>query len=344
MKKKPIPQIIYVGFLCLFVCSINSCNRRSYPVTSDEQSLDGYTRKPEATSNVSIFGSSRSDFDTTAVWHPERIIVVWLEMRLDILLPQENQHSGVANLFLRDRSSGEIRMLDYVKSDPIYSELTLRTLKNELPYESWPDPDSVQHYRYANHFEPGLYDAIVLYNNGRYIICEDISFEKGMQKVVDMTKLRPHKADDNSREWLKLRKFTDIVGKREPLYKSYTGTSPHIIIGYLFVHWGFADNIGSAYIYKYDQQERGSNTSYDGFFEINVDNNYETYLMKISGANFHGVYAAAQANTWIFAIPTPGGDDIYWDDIYGPLYKEEWNSTDSILISLQTNILKNIND
>jgi hypothetical protein len=42
MKKKPIPQLIYVGLLCLFMCSINSCNRKVYPVTSDEQSLDGH--------------------------------------------------------------------------------------------------------------------------------------------------------------------------------------------------------------------------------------------------------------------------------------------------------------
>jgi hypothetical protein len=40
MKMKPIPQIICVGLLCLFVCSINSCNRRAYPVTSDGQSLN----------------------------------------------------------------------------------------------------------------------------------------------------------------------------------------------------------------------------------------------------------------------------------------------------------------
>jgi hypothetical protein len=41
MKMKTILQLICVGLLCLFVCSINSCNRKVYPVTSDEQSLDG---------------------------------------------------------------------------------------------------------------------------------------------------------------------------------------------------------------------------------------------------------------------------------------------------------------
>jgi hypothetical protein len=105
-----------------------------------------------------------------------------------------------------------------------------------------------------------------------------------------------------------MRKFTDIVGKREPLYKSYIGSSPHIIIGYMLPYSELANwssNRGNAHVLKYEQEERGTRTSNDGFFEIHVDNDYETYQMIISPTGSHRVHTAVQANTWIFVVKKP---------------------------------------
>jgi hypothetical protein len=264
----------------------------------------GYAQEPEVVTDGNAEHARFSDFDTTAVWHPKRILIVWPEMQLDILLPRDSKRSGVANLLLRDRRTGDVCLLDSVKNNSTYGEI----ISNDLRYNPYSGEleqtyylDCIKHTRYANRFEPGLYDAIVLYNNGKYITVENISFENGMKKVVDMTKLRPHKADDNSREWLKLRKFTDIVGQRT-LGKNYRGTSPHKIIGYLFVgRQDFEpDRMRSASLCLYMNKhiiDRTSGISFDGFFEMDVDYGYETYLMT-----WRDLDVKTQANTWIFAV------------------------------------------
>jgi hypothetical protein len=256
------------------------------------------------------------EFDTTAVWHPQRILILWYEMELDILLPRENKHSGVANLLLRDRSTGEIRLLDSVKNNPTYGEMVLgdQMMRDELPDGILPKPvyvlDSIKHIRYANRFEPGRYDAILLYNNGRYITCENISFEKGMQKVVDMTKLRPHKADKKSRKWLQMRKFTDVVGQRW-LRKYYPGTSPHKIIGYLFFPSGDPANkdlLCGVSIINNERESKQAEYSGDGYFELDVDNDSETYPLEFFITRTR-IYASAKANTWIFAVRKRSNDN-----------------------------------
>jgi hypothetical protein len=263
----------------------------------------GHAQETEVDTDITLPRDSHfSIFDTTAVWHPRRILVVWPEMRLDFLLPRENNRSGVANLLLRDRYTGEIRLLDSAKDNPEYEQMVLLGFSNDTPSRPVLGIDTIKHRRYANHFEPGLYDAIVLYNNGKYITYEEISFEKEMQKVVDMTKLRLHKSDKNSQEWLKFRKFTDIVDKRT-LIKNYDGTSPHKIIGYLFRPSGQAAYQSSFIsLLKDNKTERVANTSFDGFFEMDIDSDNQVYTLDLFDVAGWPIYVEAQANTWIFAI------------------------------------------
>ncbi len=199
-----------------------------------------------------------------SIWHPKAIYIVWPDMKLDILLPNEQDQSGVANLLFINSVSGKIYLLDSLKNNPFYKSDTFGT-------------KSIAHIkdaRYYTRFERGNYDAILLYNNGKYIRYNDIHFDKDVHKVIDMREEPVQLIDVESQNWLALRKFNTIIGERE-LPKNDTTVSDNKISGYVF--WGQDDGPalrGAIVSYlPVNKQKRGVVSAYDGYFEIAIDSN-----------------------------------------------------------------------
>lgn len=246
------------------------------------------------------------EFDETATHHPERIFIKWAGvqseesrepgMQLDIRLPHEVDRSGVANVFFRDRTSGEVRMLDRVEENPRYNERVFYNGEFRI--------DTMRYFRRANRFEPGQYDVIVLYNDGKYLTKEGVVFTESMDQILDMTPVRTTTADAASREWLKMRKFTDIIGARKLIKNEAMKASSHKIIGYLFGpseaalgDWGTV----SLPPEREGEQRREASSFYDGFFELDVDSESKVYPMRLLSL-YTPVEMEAKANTWIFAV------------------------------------------
>jgi len=184
--------------------------------------------------------------DTSFVWHPEAIYVILPDMKLEFDLPYEKDQSGVANLLFQDKLSGEIYLLDTIK-------IRYRT-----------------NARFYTLFPPARYDAILLYNNGKYIRYNDVVFEKGVNTVVDMEKLSMQQTDSESRHWLGLRRFLTSIGTRQ-LTKDECAYSEKKVRGYIFFEDG---SVGSALVSRLGEKT-GIPMKGDGYFEIDADN-YQT--------------------------------------------------------------------
>jgi hypothetical protein len=217
----------------------------------------------------------RSSFDTTRVWHPGRIFVSWPDMDLEFRLPWDHDMSGVANLMFRDRSSGAIHRLDYV----------------------------VNNRRRYTQFEPGRYDAILLYNSGKFVVQKNITFAKGVNTVVDMSDLPVREANARSREWLQGRKFTDPVGGERRLER-YDSDAEFKIPGYVFTEDGEVDD--SATIvrlpFKEGIERPSSGVSQDGYFELDSFREAAVYNFRITGRDNRTTFVDAKANTWLFIV------------------------------------------
>ncbi len=212
--------------------------------------------------------------DTAFVWHPEAIYVVWPDTELEFRLPHEQDRSGVANLLFRDRRSGEMRLLDSIRGAYNDTALVSRRVRRI--------PDA----RYARRFEPGGYDAILLYNNGKYITYDNLTIEKDVKMVVDMAARPVHPADQDSQKWLSMRKFTDPIGGNRTLCKNYATASDDKILGYVFQPWGFyATQVFIGLLaegnYPGIVSKGGLSSTSDGYFEFDVDDADIGSVLKI---------------------------------------------------------------
>lgn len=210
-------------------------------------------------------------------WHPEAICIIWPDMRLDFKLPYEEDRSGVANLLFRDRVSGEICLLDSVKKSPIYQS-------NISAYKSIAH---IREARYFTRFEPGSYDAILLYNNGKYIKYDNITFDKDIYTIIDMKEEPVRLADAESQDWLSLRKFQTVIGERT-LSKNSTAVSDKKISGYVL----FENNRASSYrpninYLNNNKKIKAVSCAYDGYFEIDIDDNYVEPFLEIYSIGDH---------------------------------------------------------
>lgn len=202
-------------------------------------------------------------------WHPENFYIVYPDMKLTFELPYEKDRSGVANLLFREKG-GTIHLLDTIKNNG----------------------------RYYNRLS-GKYDAILLYNNGKYIVCDDVVFEKDVDSQIDMEKLSVQPADSDSQQWLTLRKFTDSIGGRERVFIK-KAVSERKMRGYLLIEDGFASN--------YPLVGRKECT-FDGYFEVDPDDETDTLTLEFFCIGHNFEHLAVEANSGIFYIldsPGPG--------------------------------------
>jgi len=199
--------------------------------------------------------------DTTK-WHPEYFIIVYPDLRITFRFPDEEDRTGVANIFFQRKETGIIHQLD--------------TIKNNR--------------RYYHLLTSGNYDAILLYNNGKYIRYNDIVIDKNIETEVDMTKLSIHPLDSESQHWLTMRSFISIIGEKRVIRKNYTMSSENIIRGYVFGEIGghregiaLWDTLVRLVID--DNYILVAQPAFDGYFEIDVDEDSDQTIRFNNGSH-----------------------------------------------------------
>ncbi len=176
-------------------------------------------------------------------------------MRLTFNLPYENDLSGVGNILFRNKETGAIHLLDSIN-------------KNE---------------RYYNKLS-GTYDAILLYNNGKYLIYRDIELKKNADLQIDMQNIKPQPKDYDSAYWLTLRSFTDSAGNKERVLSKKIDSDKKVI-GYVLIEDGFAADFPFVRIVR-EIRKNDAPCSYDGYFEIDIDEPIVTLEFFCIGHNF----------------------------------------------------------
>ena len=130
-------------------------------------------------------------------WHPEAIYIVLPDRKATFKLPQEKVQdpSGVRNLLFQCKETGKIHLHDTLtESDHLFN----------------------------SHLMLGEYDAILLYNNGKYIRYSNFTFEKDADKEMNMEELEIQPPDVASMHWLTLRAFNTPILERT--YHKYYST------------------------------------------------------------------------------------------------------------------------
>ena len=147
----------------------------------------------------------------TVKWHPDAIYISHPDMKIAFKLPsEENQDSsGVANLFYQNRETGAIELLDKI--------LDNGDVRNNLSRI------------YNTAILSGEYDAILLYNNGKYLRYNHVVIEKNTLTEVNMQYLDIHPSSTESKNWLTLRSFNSdkpILG----IHSSYLINGLHLSV------------------------------------------------------------------------------------------------------------------
>lgn len=128
-------------------------------------------------------------------WHPQSILVSEQGLNMNFRFPDEKEKSGVSNLLFQDVESGKM---------------------------AYPDRYDYGSRKYSQ-IPEGIYNIILLYNNGKYLKQDKIAFAKNSYLDVNMTKLSAHEADTTSLKWLSLRgDATSQVYKSTSDYKYYS--------------------------------------------------------------------------------------------------------------------------
>lgn len=189
-------------------------------------------------------------------WHPTRIYFSLPDKKLNFRLPEEKDSTGVANLFFKDCTTGELIYPDtLVSMSRIYSRLPA-----------------------------GTYDAILLYNNGKYLKQEALPVKSYSYLDVNMESLSLHEADSLSAGWLLLG-GRGMIGTNHPSYKEMTITQyvrnyGGKVCGYVTDAAGEA-LIGCSVLVKGTRE--GTITNLDGYFEMDCDRRGEQLLFSYVG-------------------------------------------------------------
>lgn len=203
-------------------------------------------------------------------WHPTRIYFSLPDKTLNFRLPEEKDSTGVANLLFKDCTTGEL----------VY-------------------PDTlVQMNRIYSKFPAGTYDAILLYNNGKYLKQDALTIQSYTYLDVDMESLPLHERDSLSAGWLLLgrgigRIGTNFPGHREMRIRQYVRNYGGKVSGYVTDATG-EPLIGCSVVVKGTTE--GTITDMDGYFEMDCDRGGDQLLFSYVGFKQQEMRATPGAN------------------------------------------------
>lgn len=202
------------------------------------------------------------------IWYPQVIQIAQQGMNMIFRLPVEKEASGVSNLLFRNNETEQVLFPDRIENGiRKYSEI----------------PE-------------GIYDVILLYNNGKYLLSENIPLKKNTYVEVNMKNQRVYEADSLSSKWLKLRTYSeDIKDARTasltylPFGNTKTTLYTESVInrkGGNTVEGTVYDQTGEPLIgvsIMLKGTTSGTLTDLDGHFEIEVDNAHRTLIFTYIG-------------------------------------------------------------
>lgn len=176
-------------------------------------------------------------------WHPSSIYLSLPDKQLCFHLPAEKDSTGVANLLFRDANTGNIIYPDTViRGKRMYSKLGA-----------------------------GMYSAILLYNNGKYLRQDSLMIRPNTYLDVNMESLPLHHRDMLSVVWLELGGESGFIGTNSPDYRKmrirqYVSSYGGKACGYVVDESG--EPVVGCWIAVEDTHD-GTLTNTDGYFEIN---------------------------------------------------------------------------
>ncbi|MDR1200668.1 MAG: carboxypeptidase-like regulatory domain-containing protein [Tannerellaceae bacterium] len=187
-------------------------------------------------------------------WRPNNIQIAQQEINVVCRLPEEKEASGVYNLLFRNKETQQILSPD--------------RLENGI--RQYPEiPESI-------------YDIILLYNNGNYLLAENIPVKKNTYVEVNMRSLKVYEPDSLSEKWLHLyispkNRRDHIIHFAESIINRKGGNT---VEGIVYASTG--EPLAGVYI-ALEGTTTGTLTDIDGHFEIETDNAHRTLTFSYIG-------------------------------------------------------------
>lgn len=193
------------------------------------------------------------------IWHPSRIYLHRPDKQLLFRLPVEKDSTGVANLFFRDCVNGKFIFPDTL-------------LGNSRTYSQLP---------------MGMYDVILLYNNGKYLKRDSLAVSSYTYLDVNMEQLPFHAPDSLSAAWLLLGGYNSVIGTERPNYRELKFTQPmrrygDRVCGYVADSSGIP-LMGCSILIKGTLE--GTISNMEGYFELNCDRTGDILQFNYIGFN-----------------------------------------------------------
>lgn len=177
------------------------------------------------------------------IWSPTQIYISLPDKKLKFHLPRDKNFTGVANLLFRNCETGALLLPD--------------TLINGSK-------------TYA-HFPVGVYDAILLYNDGKYLEWNNLTVKSNTYLDVNMESIALNECDSLSASWLSVSGSVGGIGVNQQKGRSMSLKRPtrrygNMVCGYVTAPSG-EPIIGVSVMIKGTQE--GTITNMDGYFELN---------------------------------------------------------------------------
>lgn len=179
-------------------------------------------------------------------WHPQSIYISGADKTLSVRLPAEKDSTGVANLLLLDRAHGNIA----------YPDTFDLLAKND------------------RRLPTGVYDAVLLYNNGKYLRYDSVDLRPYHYVDMDMNAVALHQQDSLSSRWLWLQKHLNVVRTVRPDYRKLHLSKTkwldgNRVRGYVYSEGDGEPLIGASVVVKGTMN--GTVTDMDGYFELTCE-------------------------------------------------------------------------
>ncbi|WP_455584386.1 carboxypeptidase-like regulatory domain-containing protein [Bacteroides sp.] len=209
----------------------------SFSSTDEITNLSDFYFTPE------VFGQFVDECRRQKAWHPQNIYIHGADKTLSVRLPVEKDSTGVANLLLLDCTDGNI----------VYPDTFALSERNNSRLPS------------------GVYNAVLLYNNGKYLKYDSVSFHSYHSIDMDMSAVALHEKDSLSSRWLWLQKYLNAVRTTRPVYQRLQLSKTrwlggNRIRGYVYSEEDGEPMIGASVVVKGTQN--GTITDLDGYFEL----------------------------------------------------------------------------
>ena len=177
------------------------------------------------------------------IWCPTQIYISLPDKKLKFHLPRDQNLTGVANLLFRNCETGALLLPDtLIKESKTYA-----------------------------HFPTGVYDAILLYNDGKYLKWNNLAVNSNTYLDVNMESMALNECDSLSTSWLSVSSSVGIIGANQQKGRSMSLKRPsrrygNMVCGYVTDPSG-EPIIGASVMIKGTQE--GTMTNMEGYFELN---------------------------------------------------------------------------